>query len=269
MSDNRPIGIFDSGIGGLTVLKEIANHLPDESLIYLGDTARVPYGSKSKDTVVRYSRNNLRFLNGEGVKMFVVACNTASAYALEELEGMAKEPILGVIEGGVKAAVTGSHGKIGVIATEATIRSGSYEVAIKKELPGSVVISRACPLFVSLVEEGWTDNAVAHAVAEEYLNEFKGKVDTLVLGCTHYPLLKKTISKVVGEEISLIDSAEQMAKMVAKTVDEQGIKAKRGSKRSIKMFVTDSPERSEKIGKRIMGNTGIDFVKIVDIKDYS
>jgi len=265
MSDTSPIGVFDSGIGGLTVLKEIRHLLPQESLIYLGDTARVPYGAKSKETIVRYSLNNTRLLLGLGVKMVVVACNTASAYALDELEKITDKPVIGVVEGGVVAAGRETKGKVGVIGTEATIRSGSYCNAIRNRFHGVEVISKPCPLFVSLVEEGWTDNGVASAVADEYLAELRGKVDTLVLGCTHYPLLKGVIGKTLGENVKLIDSAKETAKIVAKRLGDLKIENNSGKEGSLRFMVTDSPERSVRIGDRILGEKMISSAELVDI----
>jgi glutamate racemase len=265
MADTRPIGVFDSGVGGLTVLKEIRNLLPDEELVYLGDTARVPYGSKSKDTVLRYTLNNLRFLEGEGVKLVVVACNTASAYALPELTGHKNPPVIGVIEGGVEAAAA-SAGRIGVIGTEATIKSMAYQTAIAKFRPGVIVMARACPMFVPLVEEGWTENHVALSVAEEYLYEFKGKIENLVLGCTHYPLLKKVITRVLGDKVRLIDSAQETAHLVAAMLDKMDLRAPaRQTRPEVRFFVTDSPQRSMEVARRMLGDVGIRDAEYVDI----
>lgn len=266
MSDTRPIGMFDSGIGGLTVLREIRRIMPEEPIIYLGDTARVPYGTKSRETVVRYSLNNAKFLVENGVKMIVVACNTASSYALPELSAAFDVPVIGVVEGGVAAAVKDSSGRIGVIGTEATVRSGAYHDEIKRLLPGASVLSKPCPLFVALVEEGWTENDVAHAVAAEYLAEFDGKVDTMVLACTHYPLLKKTIKDTLGGGVRLIDSAEETARLVAEKMRARGMEAGAGGHDGVRFIVTDSPERSLAIGKRMLGdNIRIDSVELVDI----
>ncbi len=209
----KPIGIFDSGIGGLTVLKEIFRELPFENTVYLGDTARVPYGIRSPETVTRYSFENARFLISEDIKLLVIACNTASSVSLDAIRRSVPVPVLGVIKPGARAAVSCSKNKkIGVIGTEATIKSSSYTRAIK-EVDGDVeVFSLACPLFVPLVEEGWSEGRIAEMIAETYLNNIRDKcVDTLVLGCTHYPLLKNVITKVMSETVTLIDSAVETA----------------------------------------------------------
>ena len=256
MSFTAPIGLFDSGIGGLTVLKELAERLPNESYIYLGDTARVPYGAKSKETVVRYSHNNLQFLLDCNVKMVVVACNTASSIALEVLVKESPVPVIGVIEGGVKAAINAhKKGAIGVIGTEATIASDAYQSSLKTAFPGVTVIDRACPLFVALAEEGWTENEISGAAAKLYLSDLKGKIDTLVLGCTHYPLLKKVIKEAVGDDVSLIDSARETAKLTEEKLKSENIANKNEGSGSIRFVVTDSPERSLNIGQRILGDS--------------
>ena len=204
MNDIReaPIGVFDSGVGGLTVVREIMRQIPQEKIVYFGDTARVPYGTKSKDTVLRYSRQIVRFLRAREVKAIVIACNTASAYALETLQQEIDIPIIGVVKPGARVAAretTGGH--IGVIGTEATVGSHIYRDYIQGIRPDVQVFEKACPLFVSLAEEGWWKDPITEAVAERYLQEMKErKVDTLILGCTHYPLLRSTVRKVVGEE---------------------------------------------------------------------
>jgi len=252
---NNPIGIFDSGIGGLTVLKEIAGLLPRENTVYLGDTARVPYGNKSKDTVVRYSFENARFLVGHHIKLLVIACNTASAFALEDIKDALTLPVIGVIEPGAKAATTATRtGRIGVIGTEGTIKSNAYCSAIKALSPGVETFTQACPLFVPLAEEGWTDNSVAIDTAAIYLAPLKKfGIDTLVLGCTHYPLLKKTIAKVMGPGVTLIDSAEATAMEVMRILEEKGIANIESSTPSRRFYVTDSPERFIKVGKTFFG----------------
>ena len=266
MSDTRPIGIFDSGIGGLTVLRAIHELLPAESIVYLGDTARVPYGTKSKETIVKYSVNNARFLLSRGVKMIVVACNTASAHALDDVTRLTDYPVIGVVEGGVIAALKKASVAIGVIGTEATIRSNKYPSEINRLHPGTKVISKACPLFVALAEEGWTDNEVAHAVTKEYLREFKGKIDALVLGCTHYPPLKGVIQSVLGDGVRLIDSAEETARIVGERLAALGMQANGAKLGRISLAVTDSPERSLEVGRRLLGeNLEISGVTLVDI----
>jgi glutamate racemase len=250
----KAIGIFDSGIGGLTVLKEVVAKLPNENIIYLGDTARVPYGIRSAETVTRYSFENTRFLLSQEIKMLVVACNTASAVSLDAVKKAFPLPVIGVLEPGARAAVAATKsGKVGVIGTEATIASGAYEKAIKRLAPEVEVHSIACPLFVPLAEEGWTDNDVAALTAEKYLAPLRGKgIDALVLGCTHYPLLKAVIGKVVGPEITLIDSATETAKEVAVVLEQLNWKGRGEGIR--KFYVTDTPARFEKIGKRFLGD---------------
>lgn len=211
--DKRPIGVFDSGIGGLTVLKEIIKLLPEEDTIYLGDTAHLPYGTKSEETVIRYSLDNTRFLLQHDIKLLVVACNTASAVSLPALRKEFSLPIIGVIDAGARAAVKATKNRrVGIIGTETTIRSSAYTKAMKAIDPDIETIGRPCPLFVPLVEEGWTDDAIAVMVAERYLHPLQEEgIDTLVLGCTHYPLLKNAIHKVMGDGVRLIDSAEETA----------------------------------------------------------
>ena len=253
----KAIGIFDSGIGGLTVLKEIAAALPDENTIYLGDTARVPYGIRSPETVTRYSFENTQFLLSQEIKMLVVACNTASAISLAAVKKEFPLPVVGVLEPGARAAAAATRTKkVGVIGTEATIGSGAYEKAIKKLNPEIEVLSLACPLFVPLVEEGWTDNDVAELVAEKYLSPLRGSgIDTLVLGCTHYPLLKKVIGKVVGAGVTLIDSATETAKEVADVLDKLKWRRQEQGGAVRKYFVTDTPARFEKVGKLFLGDS--------------
>jgi len=251
----KAIGIFDSGIGGLTVLKEVVAALPDENIIYLGDTARVPYGIRSPETVTRYSFENTQFLLSQEIKMLVVACNTASAISLDAVKKEFPLPVIGVLEPGARAAVASTKKrKVGVIGTEATVGSGAYEKAIKRLAPDVDVLSRACPLFVPLVEEGWTDNDVAALVAEKYLAPLRGEgIDTLVLGCTHYPLLKRIISTVIGADIVLIDSATETAKEVSDVLTK--LKWKGGGERFRRYYVTDTPARFEKIGKLFLGDS--------------
>jgi glutamate racemase len=247
----KAIGIFDSGIGGLTVLKEIIAKLPEENTIYLGDTARVPYGIRSPETVTRYSFENTRFLLSQEIKMLVVACNTASAVSLDAVKKEFPLPIIGVLEPGARAAVAVTKTrKVGVIGTEATINSGAYEKAIKKLGADIEVFSLPCPLFVPLVEEGWIENDVAELVALKYLAGFKDKrIDTLVLGCTHYPLLKGVITKAMGSGITLIDSATETAREVADILGKLKWKKEGQGKVVRKYFVTDTPSRFVKIGK--------------------
>ncbi|MBI5969773.1 MAG: glutamate racemase [Deltaproteobacteria bacterium] len=251
----RPIGVFDSGIGGLTVLREITRLLPSENTIYLGDTARVPYGNKSKDTVARYSLEIADFLVRKGVKMIVVACNTASAFGLAELRKKLAIPVIGVIEPGAKAAVKATRSnKVGVIGTEGTIKSSAYVSAIKTLNPDITTNTAACPLFVPLAEEGWIDNEVTTAVAKRYLTGLMNlSIDTLVLGCTHYPVLKETISMVVGPSVTLIDSAASTAEETKTTLADKGILNDNKTAGGHFFYVTDSPERFVAVGRRFFG----------------
>jgi glutamate racemase len=253
----KAIGIFDSGIGGLTVFKEIVAKLPDENIIYLGDTARVPYGIRSAETVTRYSFENTSFLLSQEIKMLVVACNTATAVSLEAVKKEFPLPVIGVLEPGARAAVAVTKSrKVGIIGTEATINSGAYEKAIRRLAPDVTVTSLACPLFVPLAEEGWTDNDVAEIVAEKYLAPFrKTGIDTLVLGCTHYPLLKTVIGKAVGPGITLIDSATETAKEVAEVLEKLKWRGSGHGEGIRKFYVTDTPMRFETIGKRFLGDS--------------
>ncbi len=248
--NNRAIGIFDSGIGGLTVLKELKKLLPNESTIYLGDTARVPYGIRSKEIVTRYSFENANFLISKGIKMLVVACNTVSSLSLEALKEKIKIPIIGVIEPGVRAALKKTkHNRIGVIGTEATIRSNAYQALIKKLDPQIEVFSQACPLFVPLVEEGWLDDNVTVEIARRYLEPLKmNNIDTIILGCTHYPLLKNIIRMVMGDEINIIDSGVETAREVKKILKELNIE-NNSENVTHQIFVTDSPEKFISVGE--------------------
>ncbi len=247
------IGIFDSGIGGLTVAKAIGDKLPGESLIYLGDTGRTPYGTKSDDVVRRYSRENAAFLVDKGIKLLVVACNTASAVALPALRSYLDIPVVGVIEPGAGAAVAATRNrKIGVVGTEATVRSAAYTRAIRELGSDVEIYTRACPLFVPLAEEGWVSNDVARETAGLYLASLKNSgIDTLILGCTHYPLLRETIAGVMGDAVHLVDSAEATAVAVAGVLDELGLRGNGTGAHSF--FVTDAPDRFIKVGARFLG----------------
>ncbi len=255
MNSNRlPIGIFDSGIGGLTVLKEILSVLPGEDTIYLGDTARVPYGIRSPETVTRYSFENTKFLVSNGIKILVVACNTVSSVSLDAIRASLNIPVVGVIEPGAKAAAAATRrGRIGVIGTDATIRSGSYSKAIKALNDSIEVFGLACPLFVPLVEEGWTDGEVVELTAERYLKDIADKgIDTLVLGCTHYPLLKDVLSKVMGEGVKLIDSAIETAREIKRILCALSI-VNPGGGEIRRFYVTDSPGKFVQVGERFLG----------------
>lgn len=257
------IGIFDSGVGGLTVAREIADALPHEHLIYLGDTARAPYGTKSAETVRRYSMENAAFLRDKGIKLLVVACNTASAVALDALRAELDVPVLGVIDPGARAAVEQTRNrKVGVIGTEATIASGSYTRALKTLDPALEIYTRACPLFVPLAEEGWVDNDVARATAALYLTSLeRSGIDTLVLGCTHYPLLAPVIAATMGPSVRLVDSAQTTARAVHETLSRSGL-ARRSGTASVSFFVTDVPGPFVKVGSRFMGHRVESAVRI-------
>jgi len=263
LTRDSAIGVFDSGIGGLTVLHQIIETLPHENTVYLGDTARAPYGTKSVDTVLRYSYENSDFLVEKGVKVLVVACNTSTAIALHQLKARLAVPVIGVIEPGVRSAIKSTKNKrIGVIGTEATIQSGAYTHALKAANPTVEVYSRACPLFVPLVEEGWTDNEVVEMTAKAYLEGFKQSgIDTLILGCTHYPLLKRAIRKLMGRGVRLVDSAEETAKEVELLLKRGSIVRKNG-KGAHSFFVTDAPERFIKVGRRFLGEKVESAVRI-------
>ena len=262
-SDSRkPIGIFDSGVGGLTVLKQMLSCLPAERMIYLGDTARLPYGTKSRETVVKYSLKNASFLVGKGIKCLVVACNTASSLALDTLRQSFPIPVLGVIRPGAeRAARLTRRRKVGVIGTMATIRSKAYEDAICSFAGPIEVISVPCPLFVSLAEEGWTQDDVTYRVAERYLSPLRQRdVDVLVLGCTHYPLLKPVISSVMGDGVALVDSAEEVAVQVGAVLDEMGLRNKgQGSPESPKIYMTDCSAHFLELAEKILGFPLTDF----------
>jgi len=262
---NRPIGIFDSGVGGLTVYRALHERLPNERFVYLGDTARVPYGTKSLATVERYAVENSRFLAAHGIKLLVVACNTASALALPAIRAAISVPVIGVIEPGSRAAVeVAQGGNIGVIATEATVQSQAYAKAIASMSGATKVIQRACPLFVPLAEEGWANTDVARIVARDYLTEFKQtNLGALVLGCTHYPILKDVISETVGKEVKLIDSGAATARDVESLLessdltheDTLGLYEERQLCDDLDHFyVTDAADRFAKVAERFLGS---------------
>jgi glutamate racemase len=257
VSSAAPIGVFDSGIGGLTVAQEVIRQLPHESVIYFGDTARVPYGPKSPDTVRRYSREIASFLGDQGVKSIVIACNTATAHALSALREEMDMPIIGVVEPGARAAVAAStRGHIGVIGTVGTIKSGAYERAIRDLDPDVMITVRACPLLVPLVEEGWTDHDATRLVAREYLQPMlDAHIDTLVLGCTHYPLLKSLLSEVLGPDVRLIDSAEETAAETARTLAANQLTAAADAAPTYRFIASDDPLQFLQLGQRFLGGT--------------
>lgn len=264
--NNKAIGVFDSGIGGLTVYKALKEILPEEKVVYLGDTARLPYGTKSAETIIHFSEDNARFLLTKDIKIIVVACNSASSHALRHLQQtFAELPVLGVIEPGAEAAVESSRATIGVIGTSATIMSGAYERAILERKPDAHIIAKDCPLFVPLVEEGWAKHRVTQLVAEEYLLPLKEKgIDSLVLGCTHYPVLKGVFAHVLGENIQLIDSAETTARKVFAVLNTSGWLSRVDNGREDEFYVTDFPDRFKKVGE-IFLERKIEKVTTVDV----
>jgi glutamate racemase len=266
LNSELPIGIFDSGVGGLTVYRALHAALPDEHFVYLGDTARIPYGTRSLATVERYAIENARFLDAHGIKLLVVACNTASALALPAIRDCMRVNVVGVIDPGASSAAKASTGKrIGVIATEATVKSGAYARAIARLEPSAHVIERACPLFVPLAEEGWAETDEARSIADRYLGEIKEEgVDTLVLGCTHYPILRRVIQDTVGEHVSLIDSGEAAAHDVKALLQASGLATPASDSNGARernlcddldhFYVTDAAERFSRVAERFLGS---------------
>jgi glutamate racemase len=262
ISKEKPIGVFDSGVGGLTVMKEIIRRLPGESILYLGDTARVPYGIRSPETVSRYSHESARFLISKDIKMLVVACNTSSSVSLGFLKREFNVPVIGVVEPGAKAAAAKTKfRKVSIIGTEATIKSGSYEMAIK-EIDSSIKVTGIpCPLFVPLIEEGWLDGEVVTLTAEKYLSGIRsGGVDVLVLGCTHYPMIKDVIAGVTG--IPLIDSAVETAREVERVLGGVNMLFKEDRTPLREFYVTDSPEKFADISENFLGYEATNISKI-------
>lgn len=269
--DNRAIGVFDSGLGGLTVFKEIIEQLPGESVIYFGDNGRAPYGTKSRETVIKYTLQDIRFLMNHDIKMMVIACNTISAHSYELVKKSIEIPVIEVIGAGAITAVAQTKNKkLGVIATSATINSGAYQKAINKLDDNIEIHQRACPLFVPLVEEGqeWWENDIALRIAEEYLTPIKETgVDTLVLGCTHYPLLQATISKVMGEDVKLVNSAMEVARVVKKTIIDNNMQRDARFKPVYRYYTSDSVEKFEPLCSAILGKA-VTSAEKVDIEKY-
>lgn len=267
--DNRPIGVFDSGIGGLTVLKEIMEQLPGEDIVYFGDTARIPYGSRSKETVIKYVIQSFKFLMTKNIKAIVIACNTATSLALEESQQEFDIPIIGVVDPGVKASVaTTKNNSIGIIGTEGTINSGAYQKKIRKELPNAEIIGVSCPLFVPIVEEGWENTDVAYITALKYLMEFKEhNIDTLVLGCTHYPALRYTLSKIMGDNVTLVNPAYETAKLTRKILKESSLLNEKLEGGVYSYYVSDDPEKFKRVGGNIIKKQ-IDSVEKVNIENF-
>lgn len=266
--NNAPIGVFDSGVGGLTVAGEIMRQLPGENIVYFGDMARVPYGSKSKNTIIAFSRQIISFLRTQEVKAIVIACNTASAFALDTVAAESDIPIIGVIEPGAAAANQATcNGRIGIIATEGTVSSGSYSKVLKRLNPMLQVFSKACPLFVPLVEEGWLYDPVTLEIADRYLYDLLSyDIDTLVLGCTHYPLIRRTIQKVVGDDITLVNPAYETAKSLEKVLERDDMLADIQTPLH-KFFVSDSATRFKKLAGSILP-CDIDYVELVNVEKY-
>lgn len=268
---NSPIGVFDSGVGGLTVVREIMRQMPEERLVYFGDTARVPYGTKSKDTIVRYTRQNIRFLMTQDVKAIVIACNTATAFALETVEKELDIPVIGVIHAGAKTAVDATrNGKIGIIGTEGTIRSGVYTKVMEEMKGGLEVIGKPCPLFVPLVEEGLLHDSVTDEIASRYLSELKGKfIDTLVLGCTHYPLLRSTVGRVMGPEVTLVNPAYETALELKQVLSESQLlnEENESSQDKYRFYVSDLAEKFTNFASSILPDQ-VKQTKKINIEEF-
>ena len=267
-----PIGVFDSGVGGLTVAREIMRQIPQERIVYFGDTARVPYGSKSTDTLIRYTRQIIRFLKTRGVKAIVVACNTASAVALEAVRDELDIPIIGVVRPGARVAVqaTKNH-KIGIIGTETTVNSGMYVKLIQQLDPQAQVIGKACPLFVPLVEEGWTKDPVTEEVARRYLADLQqSEIDTLILGCTHYPLLRHMVGEIMGDKVNLVNPAYETAVELRSLLEREGI-ANDGNHtvfdNPYEFFVSDAAEKFKIFANSILP-CDVTSIKQINIEEY-
>ncbi|MCK9483620.1 MAG: glutamate racemase [Candidatus Marinimicrobia bacterium] len=260
---NLPIGVFDSGLGGLTVVKQLIRQLPREQIIYFGDTARVPYGNKSAETVQKFSLQIANFLAARGVKMIVVACNTASSFALEMLQTRFDLPVIGVIEPGVRSALVASPGKkIGVIGTTGTINSGKYIHLLLAADSSAEVFTQACPLFVPLVEEGWEASPITEMVAREYLQKLSPQIDTLILGCTHYPIIKNVIQKVVDGNIRIIDTAVETANQVRQILTQYALLSDLQKPPKHQYYVSDLPQKFEEIAERFLGEPIVNVERV-------
>lgn len=255
--NNSSIGIFDSGIGGLTVMQQIMHLLPDENIIYFGDTARVPYGEKSPETIIRYSIENAIFLMEKNIKLLVVACNTASAYALDKLKRIFNVPVIGVIEPGAQqAAEISKNQRIAILGTKGTIHSKVYEMELRRLLPGATLFPIACPLFVPLIEEQFVHHRAMELIVEEYLKPLRGcEIDTVLLGCTHYPLVRDLIQQEMGPHIAIVDSAKTCARAVKSLLDAHGLQAGINSIPEYRYWVSDDPGRFHKKGSDFLGHT--------------
>ncbi len=269
MSADAPIGVFDSGVGGLTVVHELVRRLPTESIIYFGDTARVPYGPKSAETVRRYSREASAYLVQRGVKALVIACNTATAHAYEELRATLRIPVIGVIQPGARAAAQNTQTqRVGVIGTAGTIRSGAYDYAVRSLLPDARVYSQPCPLFVPIIEEGWSTHELARLAAQEYLSPLRDvDIDVLILGCTHYPLLRNVIAETMGPTVTLVDSAAETANEVAQLLEEASLLACGSEPGRLNFSASDSPLRFREVGRRFLGDA-VREVEHVDVEGF-
>ncbi|UCG99891.1 MAG: glutamate racemase [Deltaproteobacteria bacterium] len=257
VNPNNPIGVFDSGIGGLTVVRALMERMPFENIIYFGDTARVPYGLKSVETISRYATQITEFLLRQNVKLLIVACNTMSSVAYQAIEDLSPVPVLDVVDAGARSAVNETHNKyVGVIGTPVTINSNAYARAINKYDPEIRIFSQPCPLFVPLVEEGWFDHQVTRLTAQEYLKPIMAQnIDTLVLGCTHYPLLKSLLQEVLGDQIMLVDSAQAITQQTGELLDKDNLRNGQGKPPGYRFYVTDVPIRFQGIGERFLGRT--------------
>ncbi len=268
---NAPVGVFDSGVGGLTVAREIMRNLPSEKIVYFGDTARVPYGSKSKETITRYSRQIIRFLMEQDVKAIVIACNTASAFALETVRHEFPLPIIGVIRAGAEVAAAGTRNKrVGVIGTEGTIGSGIHEELLHSLDPDIQVFGKACPLFCPLVEEGWTHDPLTREVASRYLKELQDKdIDTLILGCTHYPLLRSTIREIMGESVRLVNPAYETALELKRLLEKEDLCSRetREEEFPYRFYVSDLAEKFKQFANSILPYD-VEMTQKIDIERY-
>lgn len=269
MKDNAPIGVFDSGVGGLTVAREIMRQMPNEEIVYFGDTARVPYGSKSKETIITFSRQIVKFLQTKDVKAIVIACNTASAFAMETVKAELPIPVVGVVKPGAKTAAGATkNGRIGIIGTEGTINSGIYTQYLNSICSHVQVFTKACPLFVPLVEEGLLYDSVTIEIAERYLSELKGyDIDTLVLGCTHYPLIRHTLQRVVGDQVTLVNPAYETAKTLKEVLIKNGIENHDTEPAEHRFFVSDGAEKFKAFANTILPCEVVE-TKDINIEQY-
>ena len=265
--DNRPVGVFDSGVGGLSAVRAMRRLLPEEDIVYFGDTGRTPYGTKGRDTIVRFTRQDIRFLLRFDVKAIVIACGTVSSSAFGEAAALAPVPVVGVIAPGARAAAAATKTKrVGSLGTNATIRSGSFAQALEKALPGVVAVPRACPLFVSLAENGYfeRENPVLQLVAHDYLDGLRGQVDTLILGCTHYPLLSDAIADVMGPGVTLINTGAEVARETKRLLERENLLAQPGRKGNVRYFVSDRTDGFHRLAELLTGDA-IGNVGLVEI----